>query len=160
MSSNSLESGAEFSTCKRYRYALWRRWNGDGEHGQVMFVGLNPSTADEVSNDATTRRCIQFAKSWGYDEVMIVNVFGLCSLKPAGLKQGIDPVGVSNDQAMRDRLDKAALIVAAWGNHCPIERERQVYKLVNRTIYCLGKTKSGRPRHPLYLPKNTELELA
>ncbi len=152
-----FESGAEFSECRRYRYALWRRWDGSEINKQVMFIGLNPSTANEAKNDATIRRCIQFAEDWGYAGVIVTNVFGLCSTNPFGLKEVSDPIGPDNDQILRDRQKEASLIVAVWGNHCPLEREQQVCKVINQTIYCLGTTKSGRPRHPLYLPKDTTL---
>ena len=155
----SFESGAEFSDCRRYRYALWRRWDWQGYAKQIMFIGLNPSTANESENDATIRRCIQFAKEWGYCGVLVTNVYAWCSTDPRRLKNVSNPTGPDNDKVLSDRQSQAGLIVAAWGNHCPPEREQEVCRAIARTIYCLGCTKDGRPRHPLYLPKTTQLEI-
>lgn len=74
MSSNHNNSkGAEFSECRKYRYVLWRRWDWKGYGNQVMFIGLNPSTADETEDDPTIRRCIRFAKDWGYSGLLMMN---------------------------------------------------------------------------------------
>src|ERR1700691_893264 len=70
-----MRMGAVFSPCRRYRYALWREWGvlpGMPDKGYVLFVGLNPSTADETRDDATIRRCIAFAQAWGYSGLCMV----------------------------------------------------------------------------------------
>ena len=159
MTRQSSKSGAVFSQCRQYRYALWRHWDMPGRDKQMMFVGLNPSTANEDTNDATIRRCIQFAKDWGYQGMIVTNVFGFCSTKPSGLKTAADPIGPKNDQILKEFLQEVDLIVAVWGNHCPINREKSICEVINQPIHCLGTTKSGRPKHPLYLPKDTSLRI-
>ena len=59
-----IESNATFDKDRVYRFALWRFW--DDGLPKIMFVGLNPSTADENKNDPTVRRCIGFAERWGF----------------------------------------------------------------------------------------------
>lgn len=149
--------GAELSKCRTYRYCLWRRWAWGGE--QVMFIGLNPSTADHTQDDPTIRRCIWFAKSWGFSGLVMTNVFAFRTTVPAELDFTADIVGPSNDEVLAEQKDKVSLIVAAWGAHCPKEREEEVCRVIGSTIHCLGVTKDGRPRHPLYLPKTTGLRV-
>src|SRR5207237_5457574 len=66
-------SGASFSRDRRYRYRLWRRW--DAARPVVAFVMVNPSTADAGRDDPTIRRCIGFARSWGYGRLEVVDLF-------------------------------------------------------------------------------------
>ena len=78
------KSGAVFSDCRKYRYTLWRIW--DGNKPLVMIIGLNPSTADETSNDPTITRCKNFARSWGYGGVLVANLFGCRATSPNELR--------------------------------------------------------------------------
>lgn len=155
----AIESGAEFSDCRTYRYALWRRWGWQGYARQVMFVGLNPSTADETEDDPTVRRCIRFAKDWGYSAMLMMNAFAFRATDPRDMKAAAEPVGPGNDEALAYRSTQVGLIVAAWGVHCPPEREAAVCRAIGRPIHCLGRTRGGRPRHPLYLRADTQPEL-
>ncbi|MCB0280523.1 MAG: DUF1643 domain-containing protein, partial [Calditrichaeota bacterium] len=84
-------SGARFSRDRRYRYALWRTW-ADG-NDSVLFIGLNPSQADEKENDPTIRRCISFAQDWGFSGCIVVNLFAYCTAYPGELKTIADPIG-------------------------------------------------------------------
>ncbi len=152
-------SGAEFSACRKYRYVLWRKWDWQGYANQVMFIGLNPSTADESQDDPTIRRCIGFAKTWGYSGLLMMNAFAFRATDPKNMKAADDPVGPDNDEAFGYRRTQAGLIVAAWGTHCPVEREREVCHAIGSTIHCLGKTQAGRPKHPLYLKADTKPEI-
>lgn len=159
-SANELfETGAQFSYCRKYRYVLWRRWKTQDYKKQVMFIGLNPSTADETKDDPTIRRCMHFSKDWGYEGLLMMNVFAYCETDPKLLKAAKDPIGPANDELLKSSLIQVELVVAAWGIHCPTEREQQVCRLIGRTIHCLGRTKDGRPKHPLYLRANTRLEV-
>jgi hypothetical protein len=94
------ESGAEFSECQQYRYTLWRTW--DSQADRVMFIGLNPSTADETEDDPTIRRCIRFAKDWGYGGILMMNAYAYRSTAPRGLKQVTDPIGPRNGKTSPD----------------------------------------------------------
>lgn len=154
-----IEAGAEFSDCRTHRYALWRRWQWQGFANQVMFIGLNPSTADETEDDPTIRRCIRFAKDWDYGGLLMMNAFAFRATDPKDMKSASDPVGPANDEAFGQRRSQVGLIVAAWGVHCPLEREIAVCLAIGKTIHCLGRTKNGRPKHPLYLRADTKPEV-
>lgn len=148
--------GAEFSPCRVYRYALWRQWNWQGYANQVMFIGLNPSTADETEDDPTIRRCIGFAKRWGFGGLLMMNAYAFRATDPKVMKAASDPTGPGNDEALSYRATQVGCVIAAWGAHCTPERERQVCDVVGKRIECLGRTKHGRPKHPLYLRADTE----
>lgn len=148
-----MERGATFSHCRAYRYRLWRTWDEDGPTLNV--IGLNPSTADEQADDPTIRRCIRFAQDWGYGSLLMTNLFAYRSTDPKGLLSVADPIGPENDA----HLTRAAYggVLAAWGAH-PLahERGRHVLSMLNwREVECLGTTKNGSPKHPLYIAANT-----
>lgn len=144
-------NNAHFSPCRTWRYDLWRHWMG-GE-GYAMFIGLNPSTADELVNDPTVRRCIGYAKAWGYAGLCMTNLFGYRATDPAVMKQVDDPVGEGNDAALIAHASKAGVVVAAWGVHGTHQGRDQVVKAMLPTLHCLRLTREGHPGHPLYLPK-------
>ena len=147
-------SNAVFSNCRKYRYALWRRW--DPENPLVLFIGLNPSTADEVKNDPTIRRCIGFAKDWGYGGVMIANIFAFRSTSPERMKNHKEPVGKENDWWIIQLAESAEMVIAAWGNHGTfLNRYQQVQNNLNH-MKCMGLTSQNQPRHPLYLRRDTK----
>lgn len=147
-----VKSGAVFSRCRTWRYYLWRTW-GDGP--RVAFIGLNPSTADEKADDPTIRRCIGFAKDWGYDGLLMLNLFAFRSTKPEGLRGVADPIGPENDRTIRRVAELIAELIAAWGMNDFGGRGDYVSALLvpDGKLKCLGVTKDGYPRHPLYLPK-------
>ena len=87
----SPDSTAEFSPCRTYRYALWRWW--DRSRPYAMFIGLNPSTADEVNNDPTVSRCIGYSRRWGYGGLCMTNIFAYRSTDPARMKAHSAPIG-------------------------------------------------------------------
>ncbi|OLP04488.1 DUF1643 domain-containing protein [Rhodoferax antarcticus] len=147
-------STAAFSPCRRYRYSLWRDWSDlvAGGKGFAMFIGLNPSTADETEDDSTIRRCIAFAKSWGYDGLCMTNLFAFRSTDPSVMLAESDPVGRDNDQHLQDMAAKAGIVVAAWGTPgVHMGRADQVKKVIP-SLHYLRLTKAGHPGHPLYLP--------
>jgi len=147
---------ATLSGCRRYRYSLSRCW--DSALPTVLFVGLNPSTADALRDDPTVRRCVGFARDWGFGAMTLANLFALRSTDPAQLWTANDPVGPDNDDWISQLVESAAKVVAAWGAHGGLnDRDRRVLKLLPE-VYCLGRTREGHPRHPLYLARVTELE--
>lgn len=150
--------GAEFSPDRVHRYALWRRWRFDEDQGlrYGAFICLNPSTADEQQDDPTVRRCINYCKDWGLDGFVMLNSFGYRSTDPAGLKSAEDPNGPGNDSAIIRYARAASLIIAAWGVHCPLDRQATICRMVDRPLFCLGVTKAGRPKHPLYLRRDAK----
>lgn len=138
----------------RYRYRLTREW-GPGQ--AACFVMLNPSTADATVDDPTIRRCIGFAKSWGCGSLVVVNLFAYRTARPALMKLVSDPVGPENDQHIRAAVTAAAVVVAAWGVDGSYRaRAREVLPLL-QAPFCLGMTKAGAPRHPLFLRGDTKL---
>lgn len=149
--------GAKFSDCREYRYRLWRTW--DVGKPTLAFVMLNPSTADEVKNDPTVRRCIGYAKDWGYGTLVVGNIFALRSTDPQGLYEHDDPVGPENDEHLREIVSEADKVVAAWGSHGEYQgRGREVAEMLEGELVALDTTKAGQPNHPLYQPKDTEPE--
>lgn len=140
-----------FSPCRTYRYTLWREWIGGD--GYAMFIGLNPSTADETKNDQTIRRCMDFAQIWGYAGLCMTNLFAFRATEPkVMLKATIDPIGKDNDGHLQRLAKDAGVIVAAWGAHGKhMRRDQQVRALITNLHY-LRLTKDGHPGHPLYLP--------
>lgn len=154
-----LESTAEFSPCRQWRYTLLRRWRETvpGGKGFAMFVGLNPSTADEIANDPTVRRCIGYALDWGYDGLCMTNIFAYRATDPEVMKAQDDPVGPGNDAALIRMAEQAGIVVAAWGTHGAYrDRHRAVLDLGLPKLHFLRLTQGGYPNHPLYLPKNLE----
>lgn len=157
------DGSAVFSACRRYRYLLWRQWREPipGE-GYAMFVGLNPSTADETTDDPTLRRCIGFARDWGFGGLFMTNLFAWRATDPRELPKHIGAVGVENDQYLARAAAGAGVIVAAWGSQATgRRRDAEVIRLLAGTgfgLSCLGRTRDGFPRHPLYLPKTAVRE--
>jgi hypothetical protein len=148
------ETGATISACEKYRYDLWRVW--DPELPVVNFVGLNPSTADATKDDPTIRRCIGFAKAWGCGGLLMTNLFAFRSTDPKGLLTADDPVGEGNQPSLLRAKRLARYVIAAWGVHGTLSgRDAEVMALFG-PVQCLGYTKDGHPRHPLYVRADAE----
>ena len=147
--SKLLFTDAYFSKDRKYRYALWRIWNK--EKPKVLFIGLNPSTADELKDDPTIRRCIRFAKDWDYGGYIMGNIFAYRSTDPKNLLKIDDPIGPKNDYWLKKIHQEASLTIGAWGNHGKILGRGEEINQMLKTFYCLRITKQGFPSHPLYL---------
>ena len=149
---------ASFDDLGTYRYRLTRIW--DGDRPEVIWVMLNPSTADATSDDPTIRRVVGFSRSWGFGSAVVVNLFALMATSPADLVTHPTPVGPGNDEEIL-AATSAAEVVVAWGNHgtvpnpdTGVSRAHEVRDLVangRSRLMCLGTTGAGQPRHPLYL---------
>lgn len=150
-----MDKGAIFSTCRTWRYVLWRLW--DNSKGYVNFYGLNPSTADEKTDDHTIRRCIGFAKLWGYGGIYMLNLFAFRATQPADMREAKDPVGSNNDNLLVVYHRTAQLSVACWGTNGTFQGRDKVVTALLDDLYCLGTTKDGHPKHPLRLRADTEL---
>lgn len=143
---------AQLSPCRRDRYGLWRIW--DKNQPLVLFICLNPSTADETNDDPTLKRCINFARSWGYGGISIANLFAYRATLPADMKNCEDPVGPENNKWLVKLANDVDLVIGAWGNDGAFLNRSQEVKQLLPDIYCLKLNASGEPAHPLYLPKS------
>lgn len=156
-----LERDAVLSECGTYRYLLRRTW--DAAKPRALFVMLNPSTADAEIDDATIRSCIRLSKGLGYGSFEVVNLFAFRATDPADMAKATDPIGPNNDWTIEAALLRCDIAICAWGAH-PMaggDRGRQVRSLLRSrrsAVFCLGKTKAGAPKHPLYIKSGTPLE--
>lgn len=181
--SNYVSSGATISPCSRYRYHLWREWRlhpepaqwdmwtdakgkpvVDGAGAQLgepkscVFIMLNPSTADGAEDDPTIRRCVSFARQWGYDRLDVLNLFAYRATDPRALlalNDSDDPVGPDNKDAFDLVLrHPVGRIICAWGAHGGHLGQDEIVLgwLGDRRRQALGLTRDGHPKHPLYLP--------
>lgn len=139
------------------RPALWRIW--DFTKPALFSVGLNPSTAGEDKNDPTIWREICFALSWGYGGLFKGNLFDQVTPYPEELEIGRDQS--ENDQALREMRKKTPDVLVSWGHFGDMASARveEVLALLGKPVYCLGKTKDGWPRHPLYMLADTKMKL-
>lgn len=155
---STKKSGAIISSCRAYRYLLWRNWGGFLD-GFLSFIMLNPSTANALENDPTIRRCIAFAKREKLGGIQVVNLFAYRSPKPDDLKRVSEPIGPYNDNFIKAQIHPGQMIVLAWGVAKFQDRIKQVLDITryHDRIYCLGTTKAGLPCHPLYLSASTPL---
>lgn len=148
-------SEALYSPCEGYRYGLSRQWNQSGDW--VLFVMLNPSTADEHRNDPTIERCERRARAMGAGGLRIANLCAWRATRPADLKRATDPVGPDNDALLADWHATSDLTIAAWGVHGTLlGRDQQVLAQMTGPLHHLGLTRDGHPRHPLYVPYATQ----
>lgn len=152
------EGHAVFSGDGIYRYTLTRTW-GQGTR-RALWIMLNPSTATAFADDPTIRRCTRFTRAWGLDGLIVANLFALRATDPAELTRHPEPVGPANDAQITGALADAAVLVAAWGAHpMAATRAAAVAALVpaGARMQCLGVTKDGWPRHPLYVKGSEQL---
>lgn len=162
------------------RYLLWRSWAAlsmgtaawrqnllgkptvpspylDGQEFKgrtILFVGLNPSMADHTQDDPTVRRLVGFARAWGYDRLLICNLFSIISSEPKTLGLVKDPIGPDNDGYLRAAVAASSLVLAGWGRFAQARERVQAIMdmgLLGPEIYCLGRNNDGSPKHPLYL---------
>lgn len=159
----TVASDALLSDCGTYRYELSRTWDPDAQ--RVCWVMLNPSTADASNDDPTIRRCMGFARSWGYGGITVVNLFAYRATDPSVLAGamglGLDIVGPLNGDRIVSVAPMAGVVVAAWGAGGRLRNQGaktcQLLAGVGVDLWCLGATKGGMPRHPLYVPAATDL---
>ena len=141
-----------------YRYRLWRQWR----HGSkfLLWVMLNPSTADADVDDPTIRRCIEFSRRDGFDGLRVCNLFAWRATKPVVLRSLTDPVGEANDIMILSEAAGSISVVAAWGRVHRVLQPRadavlHMLSLDGHAVQCLGRNADDSPRHPLYLAKST-----
>lgn len=141
-----------------YRYFLSREWGGN-KNNFVNFIMLNPSTADDKSDDPTIRSCIRLAKSNGYDGFYVTNLFALRATDPRELENNDNRIGKDNDIYIKKYARKCKKIVFAWGNYGSLyNRDKQVLELLNKICkpWCLAINITGQPKHPLFVNRDTK----
>lgn len=158
----NVKASATISDCERYRYELSRRWvPAFTPPGSVCWVMLNPSTADAETDDPTIRRVMAFSKAFGFGGCVVVNLFGFRATNSRDLVAADDPVGPKNDFIAGFWIRHMPLVIAAWGAHrLAKDRESWFFKQTRQAgtdVRCLGVTKDGYPKHPLYLPSGSRL---
>ncbi|MDP4162516.1 MAG: DUF1643 domain-containing protein [Bacillota bacterium] len=146
-----------------YRYSLKRIWDSENPR-KAVFIMLNPSTANESTDDPTTIRCISFAKRWNCGSLEIVNVFAYRATNHKELKSLTkeEATGTNNNIHIESALSDAAVKVVAWGEHVTIHHKNYIeleQQLKSHNLLCLGTTREGHPRHPLFVKSTTNLEV-
>lgn len=158
LADNVIESSDQFSDCGTYRYRLsfdFRPERGR-KKARLAFVGLNPSSARAWKLDPTVFKVGRLAHRMGFAGYDVFNAFGLVSTDPKGLKLIDDPNGPGNDEALQ-AIPRSSFILAGWGVHAGLgDRFSKLAELLPSKMYCLGVTKAGFPRHPLYVPESVE----
>jgi hypothetical protein len=146
-----MDKAAKISECGLYRYELTRRWEAGPD---CTFIMLNPSTADAEVDDPTIRRCIGFSKHWGYGGLRVVNLYAYRATKPRDLFQVSNAFGPENAGYLQAAVKDSSVLVAAWGAWTVPLDAASVLEGV--PMICLGLTKGGSPRHPLYVKGDVE----
>lgn len=153
---------ATISEDGKYRYDLSRWWTEPER--LALWVMLNPSTADASVDDPTIRRCIAFTRAWGLDGLVVVNQFSLRATDPDVLRHTEEPLETFEGREIKrgwmssPRVD---IRIAAWGAGIEkVDQRRYNMRFGNAyRLHCLGTTKAGHPRHPLYVKGDTQLQL-
>jgi hypothetical protein len=152
-------NGASFSSCRKYRYALWRIW--EESKPLVMFIGLNPSTANESEPDNTIKRVTRICKHNGYGGFYMMNCFPLVSKNPSALQDFFDTPfhDVEDIENMRQLLEvsrKCKDVVFAWGNFKEAKERGKSISGYFKNAKALAILKDGSPKHPLYCKGTSE----
>jgi hypothetical protein len=132
---------------------MTRRW-GDGP--LLEWVLLNPSMADTKVDDPSTLKCCRFADDWGFHGIRVTNLFAWRSPHPDDLLDADDPVGPRNRRFLT--VECGPLTVVGWGTHPAVARGARAISVLDRraALVCLGYNRDGSPKHPLYMPRDTE----
>lgn len=156
-----LENDAVLSDCGKYRYLLRRTW--DHSKPRALLIMLNPSTADASTDDATIRSCVRLLRGSGYGSMEVVNVFGWRATNPNDLAKQPDPIGPDNHRSIEAAVLRCDVAICAWGAYPPAAQYASeplnIVRSHRPAAYCFGKTKSGAPKHPLYIKSGTPLEV-
>ena len=152
-------SDAVIDSTGQYRYLLSRDWGLFGQSNlQIAWIMLNPSIADAHIDDPTIRRCKAFSELWGYGRLVVVNLYALRSPEPKKLLTHTDPLGPQNEEYIRMAVRESQLVVAAWGAFKLGVPQSIKPILRSNNLWCLGTTKYGHPKHPLYVKSSTQRE--
>lgn len=162
-----LVSGADLSDDHVYRYHLCRGWVAAEKDAKqrMVFIMLNPSTANQAVDDPTIRRCMGFARREGCDWLDVVNLYAYRATDPEELLKAEDPIGPDNESVIKEVCRGPGILVAAWGawwSNLPVNKQPERLPVESfffgSRLLCLGQTKTGAPKHPLYVPADHPLE--
>ena len=164
------QAGAIISDCGKYRYSLWRSFPQNyiicddlpgGLSGKLVWIMLNPSTADYRKDDQTIKKCLGFTAGFGYQTMEVVNLFAYRATNPKEMLKQADPIGSENDFHIRRAITQAGLVICAWGpkgtHRFQSQKVLRVLRKQKIKPMALIKTQSGEPGHPLMLAYSTEL---
>jgi len=128
----------------------------------LPFVMCNPSTADALKDDPTIRRCASFARREKFSGIVVVNLFDFRATKVEDLVKAENRNSESNDKLLEslalESHNKHMPVVCAWGSIIQkVDPKRgkwfrDMALMCGARLVCLGKTKDGFPKHPLYVP--------
>jgi len=154
-----MQNECVFSPDRKHRYTLIHRWDEllNPNHG-IVWICLNPSTADENQLDPTLRRIQGFSAMWGYSFFIMLNLFAWRATLPGDMKIAADPIGPDNDRWIAHWGSKVDRVMLGWGEHgAHVGRDQQVLKYLDRSkTFCLERNASGQPKHPLYVSKKNK----
>ncbi len=158
-----VQRSAVFSPCGNYRYSLTRVW--DDTKPRVCFLMQNPSVADDREDDPTVKKCIGFARRWGFGSIVVVNIRAFVATDPTDVgcaaARGMDTVGPDNARYVRDAISQCmSLVVACGGDESMLDAARETLAGcdVAAEISCIGYTKDDVPKHPSRLGYSTPRE--
>jgi hypothetical protein len=156
-----LERDAVISDDGVYRYLLRRVW--DYGKPRALVIMLNPSTATAEVDDATIRALVRLLDALSYGSYEVVNIFAFRATDPRAIATVDDPVGPYNEDVIRSAIGRCDIVICAWGAHSAVgDRAIPVINEIRSrrpAAYCFGLTKSGAPKHPLYIKSGTQLEV-
>lgn len=155
-----MEMDAGISSCKKYRWWLWRRWS---DLPLVIWIMMNPSTADHTKNDPTIFKIIRYSTRWGYGAALILNVYAYRTSRQENLPQSMrEALGRSNRWWIRTIMkfakQKNLKIICAWGakHHSAGMLVRYQAARLRVKLHCLELSLEGEPKHPLYLKESLD----
>jgi hypothetical protein len=153
-------NACKFSPDRTYRYVLRHNCSDRFEAKRIVWIGLNPSTADERVLDPTLEAVRRYSMKWGFSEIVMLNLFAYRATNPRDLKRAADSVGPDNDRYLLKETTAANLVIACWGKDGKfLRRDEQVLRMLDGIVLkCLSRNKGGSPRHPLYLGPNIQLQ--
>lgn len=151
----SLLKGAIFSDDGRYRYALWRVWKQSPK--LLMFIGLNPSKANQWFNDPTITRLVVRADKDGFGGLLAANLYAMVSTNPNDLLTRENPVGNDTDDYLKQMIDMSDKVLCAWGTFPAAKARAEIVLKMVSAPHCLGTNRDGTPKHPLYIPYDQKI---
>ena len=151
----TIPRSAIFSDDRKYRYVLWRVWSPN--KGLLLVIGLNPSTANEISDDPTIARLLTRASLSGFGGLLMANLYAYVSTDPKELLRDSDLSGAENDFYLKYLIGISDKTLCGWGSFSPVVKRAPAVLTMIPDPYCLGVNADGQPKHPLYVSYDTPM---